>query len=216
MAQLGIGTRIFILFLLIIALLVGGIFWFHYLGVFDAEQAFAPVLGLFGEAPESIQADDPLLLDTIRLRRQEEALQNQYTQLANKEADVSAQEQDFEQRLAELDEREKAQDEREETFNDRVRRYDDREQNIRQNVQYLNSMTPDQAVTILYSYEDQLLIDTLRSAEEIAAESGAVSLVSVWLGKMSDLEKAKDPSGQTNRVAEIQRLMALKPPKDAQ
>ena len=69
-----------------------------------------------------------------------------------------------------------------------------------QNSRYLTSMRPAEAVRILEGYDDQLMIDTLRVTEEIARESGEVSLVSVWLSNLPP-----------ERAADIQRKMTLRP-----
>lgn len=204
MAQLNMGVRILGLLVLIIAMVVLGIIWFDYLGVVSANQIFAPVLGLFGQKVETVDPDDPLLLDSIRLRRQEEALVLKYDELQTKEDGFSTREREFDQKLAELEEREKAQEEREKSFQDRVTAHDSRVGNLEQNARYLNSMPLAPAVEILESYDDQLLIDTLRIAQEIADREGVVSLVPTWLSRMKD----------KNRVADLQRKMTLKPDRD--
>lgn len=204
MSQLNMGARIFGLFLLILALLAGSIFWFDWLGLVDARGFFAPVLGLFGQKVESINADDPLLLDAIRLRKQEEALDGRFEELSLKDEELSGREKDFQQRLAELEEREKAHDEKESAFDLKVSAWDDRDRNLTQNARNLNAMPLADAVAILEATDDQLLIDTLRKVQDMADQEGSVSLVSTWMSRMKDRA----------RVAELQRKMTLKPRRD--
>ena len=70
------GVRIFILFLLIIVLVLGGIIWFDYLGIVDARSMISPVYQLLGLGRRSAvaSADDPNLLDRERLAKQQDAL----------------------------------------------------------------------------------------------------------------------------------------------
>ncbi len=203
MARLGMVPRIVGLIFLILAMAIGGLFWFDFLGVINASRLLSPVLGLFNAAPVTIDPDDPLLLDSIRVRRQEEALELKYQDLVTRNDELNKNENTFSQRASELDEREKAHDLRENSFKERTQQYDDRYANLVQNARYLNSMRPDEAVKILAAYDDQLMIDTLRVAQEIADQAGAVSLVSVWLSRMD-----------ANRASEIQRKMTLKPPRE--
>ena len=205
MARMGMAPRIIGLLVLIFVLLVGGLYFFDMWGLLNARQFFAPVLGLFGQKVEVVNADDPVLLDSIRIRKQEEALDLRYQDFQNQLEAQKKAEAEFNQKLAELSEREKAQADQEKSFKDRVSRYDDVITNLQKNSSVLTSMTPQAAVLILNGYADQDLIDTLRVTQELADAAGTTSLVSVWLSLM-------DPK----RVAEIQRKMAIKPPLDQQ
>ncbi|MBU3850095.1 MAG: flagellar protein FlbB, partial [Candidatus Treponema excrementipullorum] len=75
-----------------------------------------------------------------------------------------------------------------------------RQVNITTNVQNLNNMPPQNAVDILVAMDDQDVIDILREADKIAAETGAYSLSSTWLMMMPP-----------ERAAQIQRKMLSKP-----
>jgi len=206
MARMGMGSRIIALFFIIIGLLVGGLVWFDFLGFVNANQILGPVMGLFGKAPVTVDIEDPGLLDTIRVRKQEEAVDLKLQEVGLREENLEKKSQDVMQRVATLDEREKAQEDREKTFKDKTNRYDDIRRNLEQNSKYLTSMPPADAVNILVGYDDQLLIDTLRITQELADAAGETSLVSVWLSTM-----AKEPYKAASRVADIQRKMTLKP-----
>jgi len=199
-ARLGMGTRIVALFFLILGLVFGGLYWFDFLGVISAGQILSPITSLFGVKHETINVDDPTLLDSVRIRKQEEAIDLKFQELGNKQNDLAKKDRDIQQKVAEIDEREKSQDDREKSFNEKVKRYDDQVKNLEQNSKYLTSMPPDDAVKILDGYDDQLLIDTLRSTQELADAAGSQSLVPLWLSKLPPA-----------RAAEIQRKMTLKP-----
>ena len=206
MARLGMVPRIAVLMVIILALLIGGLFWFDFLGLLNARSyagwAIDPVMGLFGQKPAvSINVDDPVLLDSIRIRKQEESLDLKYQELIGKTDDLAKQDKTISQKAADIAEREKAQDDREKSFNEKLKAYDIRKANLVRISQDLTSMRPAAAVKIINGYEDQMLIDILRTTQELADAAGATSLVSVWLSQL-------DPA----RTAEIQRKMTLKPP----
>jgi flagellar protein FlbB len=198
--------RILLLIVIILALVIGGIFWFDFLGLVNARSylgwAINPVMGLFGQKPPvSVNIDDPVLLDSIRIRKQEEALDLKYQELISRQDELAKLDQGISQKTADIGEREKAQDDREKSFNEKLKAYDNRKANLVRISQDLTSMKPAAAVKIMNGYDDQLLIDILRTTQELADAAGATSLVSVWLSQL-------DPA----RAAEIQRKMTLKPP----
>jgi flagellar protein FlbB len=198
-------SRIVLLLFIILALLIGGLFWFDFLGLVNARTytswATDPIMGLFGQKPpESPNIDDPVLLDSIRIRKQEEALDLKYQDLTSKQDELSKQDKDVSQKVAEITEREKAQDDREKSFNEKLKAYDNKKANLERISKDLTSMKPAAAVKIMNGYDDQLLIDVLRTTQELADANGSMSLVSVWLSQL-------DPA----RTAEIQRKMTLKP-----
>ncbi len=200
--RVGAFPRIFLLLLLVLVLVAGGVLWFDYLGLIDARGALAPVFGLFG-ADEPIppeQRDDPLLLDSARLGKEMESLDLLRDELSTREAELDTRAAELSQRAAELEELEAALTERENSFNQTVRSYDDRRANLIQNSQYLRSMPPANAVAILENWDDQLIIDVMRITDELAAEAGEFSLTSEWLRQM-DADRADD----------ILRKMTIKP-----
>jgi flagellar protein FlbB len=200
MARLGIAPRIIGLFFLLIGLVFGGIFWFDFLGLIDASTILNPVTSLFGVKKLTVDADNPVLLDELRIRKQEESLDLRFQELNNVKNDLEKIDLEIAQRVAEVDEREKALDDRENSFNQVKQQYDDKERNLVQNSNWLTSMRPEKAIDILNGYNDQDLIDLLRKTEEIAVQSGVQSLVSVWLAGLPK-----------ERTSEIQRKMTIKP-----
>ena len=104
------GVRIFVLFLLIIVLALGGIIWFDYLGVVDAKSMISPVYQLLGLGRRSAvaSADDPNLLDKERLAKQQDALVLTRQALDSREAALEAKEKQLNQLGQDLNDRQAA------------------------------------------------------------------------------------------------------------
>lgn len=197
-STVSVGLRIFVLVLLVIVLLLGGIIWFDYLGLIDAKTKIAPIFGLFGIKRARVEnVDDPLLLDKERLKMQIEALALRTEELAVREEKIIVQEQELAQIQEQLEEKEGALEDREKMFNERTRAFENRRVNLEQNSAYLVGMPPDNAVKILIEMDDQDIIDVFRMTEELAKKAGEASLVSYWLSLMP-----------AERAAVLQRKMA--------
>ena len=197
MALKGFGKS-FVLILIIIILVIGGLLWFDYLGIIRVKNVFSPVYKLMGKDVQTSQTatqSKPLVanLDEDRLNKQKQAIDIRIEELDKRETELEESEQKNAQIAAELAEREK-------TFNLNVKKYDDKEVNIEQIANNLNGMRPQAAVDILVAMDDQIVIDVLRKVEEMAKENGSSSMGSYWLSLM--------PS---DRAAEIQRKMISKP-----
>ncbi len=201
-SRLGAMPQIVLLLLLIVGLIIGGLIWFDYLGILDINDTFAPVLSVLGIAPRQGTGDpgDVMLLDRVRLEKQQQAVTLREAQLDQRRQELESRQQEIQELLQSLESREEELEDRENSLNERVSRYENRRAVLEENSRNLTSMAPDRAVEILVSYDDQLLIDTLRVTEELAQETGEVSLVSFWLSQMP-----------ADRAAEIQRKMTIKP-----
>lgn len=202
----GIGKSIALLFL-ILAIILGGLLWFDYLGIIKAKSIFAPVYKLFGLQPQtsvSATSSKPLQanLEDDRLAKRLESLEIRSQELDKRESDIARSENANEAIARELEDRQKSQEEREKTFNNEVKKYDDRSTNIEQISTYLQNMPPKTAVEQLLGMDDQDIIDIFRKTDAQALASNTASMTSVWLMNM--------PS---ERAAVIQRKMASKPEK---
>lgn len=202
----GVGKSIALLFL-ILAIILGGLLWFDYLGIIKAKSIFAPVYKLFGlqlQTSVSATSSKPLQanLEDDRLAKRLEALEIRSQELDKRESDIARSENANEAIARELEDRQKSQEEREKTFNNEVKKYDDRSTNIEQISTYLQNMPPKTAVEQLLGMDDQDIIDIFRKTDAQALASNTVSMTSVWLMNM--------PS---ERAAVIQRKMASKPEK---
>lgn len=199
----GAAPRIIVLLLLLIALVLGGLIWFDYLGLVDVRQTLSPVLRLVGVgAPTKIaNAEDPLLLQKERLDKRYEALDLRTEQLVAREKAIQQKEAEVNQKLAALNEEQKALVEREKSFNESVRAYENRSANLRRVAQNLMEMPPPKAVDRLVGMSDQDIIDVFRATDQLAASSGELSIVPYWLSLMP-----------ADRAAAISRKMLKLPP----
>jgi flagellar protein FlbB len=204
-SRVGAGPRIFVLVLLLVVLIGGGLLWFDYLGLIDVRSALSPVLRAVGlEAPEQLpDTESRLVLDQARLEKREAALEEREAALEQRTQELQSLEQELEAQQQELAAQEQELEDRENSFNQRVEQFENRRAVLEQNARALTSMRPQDAVEILQGYDDQLLIDTLRVAEELAQEQDQLSIVPVWLSQLP-----------ADRAAEIQRKMTLKPQSD--
>jgi flagellar protein FlbB len=193
------GVRIFILFLLIVVLALGGVIWFDYLGVVDARSMISPVYQLLGLGGRSAVAgaDDPNLLDRERLAKQQDALVLNRQDLDSREAALAAKEKQLNQLGQDLNDRQAALEAQQKALNDARKAIEDRRVNLDQNAIYLTSMAPSNAVAILAKQDDQYVIDTFRTVEAQAKKAGTDSLVPIWLSLMP-----------ADRAATLQRKMA--------
>jgi flagellar protein FlbB len=194
-------VRIFILFLLLIVLTLGGIIWFDYLGLVDAKSIISPVYRLLGfEKRSSVaSADDPNLLDRERLAKEQDALALRQQDLDTRSATLAQKEKELNQLGQDLNDRDAALTAREKAFNDQVKAFDNRRVNIAQNATYLTSMPPANAVAIMAKMGDQDVIDIFRTVEQQAQKAGVDSVVPLWLSMLS-----------ADKAADLQRKMAGK------
>lgn len=92
----------FLLIIVILILIVGGLLWFDYLGVVHVKSVFAPVYKILKKSPQTSQTytQSDLLtanLDEDRLFKQREALSILQEELDKREADIQAMEMKNEQ-----------------------------------------------------------------------------------------------------------------------
>lgn len=180
------GVRIFILFLLLLVLSLGGIIWFDYLGIVDARSMISPVYQLLGFSKRSAvaSADDPNLLDKERLDKQQQSMAIRGQELDTRQASLDAREKQLNQLSDQLKEKQAAIDAQQKALSDQQKALDDRRVNLTQNVAYLTSMPPAKAVAILANEDDQFVIDTFRIEDTQAKAAGTDSLVPLWLQLM--------------------------------
>lgn len=199
----GVAGRVIVLVVLNIALVLGGLLWFDYLGVVNAKALFGPLFGWLGLVPQTkpgLAGDDPSLLDSARAAALGEGVALRSEELDKRTEALDKKDMDITQKAQNLDEREKALAEKEKSFIAAGAAADDRDANIAQNAGYLTGMRPENAVKILEKMDDQDIIDIFRKVDANAAAAGEASIVSYWLSLM-------DPT----KAAVVQRKMASKP-----
>jgi len=183
-SSVGVGFRVVILLLLVAVLVLGGLVWFDYLGIVDAQGLLAPVFTLIRGERAVVDAEDPLLLEKERMAKQLEALAIRSEELSAWEQELEASQAEINQMIEQLEEREATIEDREKVFNQRMQAFENRRVNLQQNSDYLVGMPPENAVKILLQMEDQDVIDIFRMTEEQAQATGELSLVSYWLSLM--------------------------------
>jgi len=188
---IGTGFKVFVLFLLVLVLLVGGLLWFDYLNLINARERMEPILAPIlerlgvreGEVVEDIE--DPLLLDKERLKAQMEALELQREELEQREDQIVQREAELSQMEEELADQERALQEREKAFNETVQSYENRTVNLERKAQYFLGMPPEKAVAVMLEYENDMdIIDIFRMVDEIARRQGDASIVPYWISLM--------------------------------
>ena len=97
----------FVLLIVIIVLVLGGLLWFDFLGIINVKSVFTPVYKLMGKEPQSTitsTQSHPLVadLDEDRLNKQKEAINLQIEELEKREADIVTSEEKNAEIAAEL------------------------------------------------------------------------------------------------------------------
>jgi flagellar protein FlbB len=210
---IGIGTRIFVLILLLVFFVIGGTIWFDYLGLIDAKDILSPVMGIFGLQKRTVIKDieDPLLLERERLKKQSEAFDMVEADLNKKESDLSTKEKELSQLASQVEDQQKQLEDKENSFNERQKAIENRKVNLEQTSIYLVGMQPQEAVKILLKMDDSDVIDIFRTTEDIAKKQGETSIVSYWLSLMAttpDAEKNIWGADQPERAAALNRKMS--------
>ena len=195
--------RILVMIAIIIALVLGGLVWFDYLGLLRLKDTFAPayrLLGIPARRTSSLPAASATLLEDERTAKLYEALAAAREELSTRSKTLDERESEIARVAQEIDEQRKGLEDREKSFNQTVESIENRKANVDQNARYLTGMPPAKAVEILKSMDDQMIIDVLRAVEVQAKEAGTDSVVAYWLSLMPP-----------ERSAAIQRKMTSKP-----
>jgi len=187
----GTGFKVFVLLLLVLVLIVGGILWFDYLNLINARERLEPILtpllrrlGLRErEVVENVE--DPLLLEKERLKAQTASLDLWREELEQRQAQIAQREAEISQMEEELTGKERALEEREKAFNETAREYENRTVNLERKAQYFLGMPPEKAVAVMLEYESDMdIIDIFRMVDEIARRQGQASIVPYWISLM--------------------------------
>ena len=177
--------------MVIIAITLGGIYWFDYLGIVDYNRLIQPVqkyLPAFMRRGEAV-TDDQLLLDKEFIRKQREMMDEREQELDLARADLETRDLALKELEAKLGEEAKRLDEEKKVLSEKIGAYDNYKDNVRKQAQYFTSMPPKAAVDRLAKLDELLAIDILRQIDRTAEEQGRASIVPYFLSLM-DPEKA--------------------------
>jgi flagellar protein FlbB len=191
--------KVIFMLLLLIAVLIGGLLWFDFLGIINAQTPLKYVNGLLGISPQEELVDpldSPYLLDEERLAKRQKAVELKLKEISADKETQKVQENELLQWSEELSEREKAVSEKEKSLNEALKLYDNKRANLEQMATYWGEMSPENAVAIMLNMNSLDVVDVLRTSERLAQEAGKASLVAYWISLMP-----------ADKAAEIQRLM---------
>jgi flagellar protein FlbB len=183
--------KVFFLVVLIIAITLGGIYWFDYLGIVDYNRLIQPVqkhLPAFMRRGEAV-TDDQFLLDKEFIRKQQEMMDERERELDLARADLETRDLALKELEAKLGEEAKRLEEEKKVLSEKIGAYDNYKDNVRKQAQYFTSMPPKAAVDRLAKLDELLAIDILRQIDRTAEEQGKASIVPYFLSLM-DPEKA--------------------------
>jgi flagellar protein FlbB len=185
-SSVGAGARIALLLLLVSVLIVGGLVWFDYLGLIDANRVVAPVLRIVGikRAAPVQGAEDPFLLEVERIKAREEAIALRTAELDGREKQLQTRQAEVDQMAASLAEQKKSLEDQQKSVSAAQKTYDDKVANLRDLSGKLASMPPAQAEALLQEMKDVDIIDVIRVTDQIAVEAGTTSITSKWLSDM--------------------------------
>jgi flagellar protein FlbB len=190
--------KVFFLLLLLVAIILGGMYWFDHLGLLDYRRVIGPLsqyLPSFMQRGE-VEADDPFLLEHEMLLKQGEVLTAREDTVEQQSAMLQQKELELKETEAKLTEETKRLEEEKKVLSERLNEYDNYSENIDTQALYFVSMPPKAAVERLSELDDLLVIDILRRIDRKAEEEGRQSVVPYYLSLM-------DPG----RAGVIQRKM---------
>lgn len=181
-----IKTIFMVIALFLIAFL--GIYWLEKINAIPTDITSRLITKFLFQKSEIVPTsvtNNLLFLDQIRLNKKEE-------QLLTQQLEISRQTQLLEEKSIKLFETEDliatAQTELEEQenfINQNSNYLENKNIKVRQVVSSLINMPPVNAVAILVTFDDELMIDVLSTTDQIAEEEGKSSITSVWLSLMS-------------------------------
>ncbi|UCB47010.1 MAG: hypothetical protein JSV25_06225 [Spirochaetota bacterium] len=196
--------KVFFLLLLLIAIILGGIYWFDHLGLLNYRRVIGPLeqyLPSFMQRGEEV-IDDPFLLERELLSKQEEVLTARYDELEILVSDLEQKELELKEIEAKLTEEMKRLEEEKKVLSEKLSEYDNYRENIVTQAEYFTGMPPDAAVERLAQLDDLLVIDILRQIDRTAEEEGRLSVVPYFLSLM-DPKKAAGIQRKMTKVGEL-------------
>ncbi len=197
-----IGKSVLLL-LLIVALVIGGIIWFDFLGVIDRGNTLDFIttrLGIAKSEPIKDETENIYLLDAVRIIKEREAIEQMEVVLKSREEAITLEEAKNKQIQEELKEKENSIIDKEKSLNEALSRYNDEQKNLETTVKYLGELPPQSVVAILNNYPILKIVDTLRKEDELAQQNNRVSNSATWILFM-----------EPKMAAEVQDMMIKKP-----
>lgn len=199
----GVIGKSILLLLLIVALIIGGVLWFDFLGIIDRGDSLnflTERIGISEQTNVEDSEENIYLLDAVRLVKERETIERREIALKSREEVITLEEAKNKQVLDELIEKESAILDKEKSLTEALSRYDDEQKNLETTVSYLAALPPQTTVDILKNYTTLKVVDTLRKEDEIALRDNRVSNSSTWILFMD-----------AKMAAEVNNMMIKKP-----
>jgi len=190
--------KILFLLLFILALILGGTYWFDYLGLLDYKKVVGPFSKYFPAFMQKgeVTKEDHFLLEKELLKKKENILEAKNKELELKVDDLKKKELELKEKENRLVEEKERLEEEKKLLSEKLNEYDNYKENIKTQAKYFTNMPPKEAVERFSKLGDLLAIDILRQIDKNAEEEGKISMVPYYLSLM-------DPE----RAATIQRKM---------
>jgi flagellar protein FlbB len=179
----------FYLFILIVFIIVFGLFWLDYIGLYDLKsQIFSKIKG---EEQSVLLADgdEPSLVLQEEFEKNKERFLERVEELNKREVLLIESEKSLEAEKEKLEEMKKGLELEKKKFSDEKKKYSGYLKNIKNLAKKIEGMPPEESVKIMINWEDPLIIDVLREMDLIAEESGKASITS-YLITLMPKEKA--------------------------
>ncbi|MDI6736241.1 MAG: MotE family protein [bacterium] len=178
---------VFILLCVLIGLLIGSVYLFDVLGIFDKEKMLTKIPGIGGFfAPPKITYEDVKIEE---LRKLKQSVELKLAELEDKDKKLTAKDKKIENRDKELLLLEEELERKKQALEKRETIFEDQEAKWQKLVQYYEGMKPDAAAAILSQMDDQIVIEIFNRMKK--------TQVAITLMKM-------DPK----RASEISRKMS--------
>lgn len=179
---------ILFLLLILISTIIGGIYFFDWIGAFSKEETLYPYLaklpgigGIFAEVKAPWED-----VHTEELRRLKEGIEAKLEEIKRKEAELAQKEMLIAKKEKELEAWEEDFLQRKNAFEAKVAEYENKEKRLQKLATYYGKMKPEDAAKILQQMDDLMVIDILRRMDDATV---AMTLMKMDPKKASDLSR---------------------------
>jgi len=182
-------TKMIYLIILIVFIVVVGVFWLDYIGMINIGKTVSRYYT--SEAPSVVDAmdDEPSLIEREEFEKEKNRLQERIEELDTREAKIVEAEKEIQEEQLKLKEIKQGLKLEKKNIEMEKKRYSGYKKNVQDLAGKIQSMPPDEAVSIMVQWEDPLIIDVLRQIDQDAAEAGTSS-ISSYLISLMPREKA--------------------------
>jgi flagellar protein FlbB len=184
MINLSDRVKIIYLAILILFVIIGGLFWLDYIGLFNLEKMIGSIYRK--ESPLVLHAsdDEPSLVEKEEFEKEKHKLQERIEEIDKREALLVEAEKGLDAERTKIDDIKAGLDVDKKKLENEKKRNSGYERNVKDLASKIVSIRPDEAVQIVIRWEEPLIIDVLRRIDADAAEAGRVSVTSYLISLM--------------------------------